>query len=170
MRRFMDRRRGRDSGFTLLELLVVVAIISVIAMIAIPVYINALRSSHRAALVGEANGLFKGIMRYHVDESQFPPTSSPPEEAFDRVTLEPLVSKGYIRDNTMVQKLLNDQITGYDSPDVGGVNTQFWAVLTMDYDPDVQVLVASTNQYPGHSGTWYEGLYYIQGSTLEKVQ
>jgi hypothetical protein len=33
----------------------------------------------------------------------------------------------------------------------------------------VQVLVASTDQFPGHSGEWYEGLFYIRGSELERV-
>ena len=85
------RRDRREEGFSLLELLVTVAIIGVISMIAIPIYMNALRSSHRAALVGEANGVFKAFMRYNVDNSAFPTTAS-----FDLVTLDPLVSEGYM--------------------------------------------------------------------------
>jgi prepilin-type N-terminal cleavage/methylation domain-containing protein len=164
MHRVFHRDR-REKGFSLLELLVTVAIIGVISMIAIPIYINALRSSHRAALVGEANGVFKAFMRYNVDNSAFPTTAS-----FDLLTLEPLVSEGYLSDGMpVVQKLHNQTVTAYAAPTAGGANAQFWAVLTLGYDPDVQVLVASTDQFPGHSGDWYEGLYYIQGSELVRV-
>ena len=69
----------------------------------------------------------------------------------------------------LVDRAFHKAVTAYAAPGGGGVNAQFWAVLTLGFDPDVQVLVASTNQYPGHSGDWYEGLYYIQGSEIVRV-
>jgi len=163
-------RRRAPAGFTLVELLVTVAILAVIAAMAAPVYMNALRQSHRAGLVAEANSLYKAFQRYYLDHSRFPPASTPPADAFQLDTLEPLVSRGYVWEGSAIlAKLVDREVTAYAAPASGAAAAQFWAVLTLEFDPDVQVLVANTDQYPGHTGEWFEGLYYIEGSDIVPV-
>ena len=64
---------------------------------------------------------------------------------------------------------VNRQVTAYASPDADGPDSQFWAVLTLEFDPDVVVLVATTDQYPGFVGTWFDGLYFIEGAQIIPV-
>ncbi len=53
-------RTGRSlSGFTLIELMIVVAIIAIIAAIAIPSLLNARRNSNRAAVIQTLNSFYK---------------------------------------------------------------------------------------------------------------
>ncbi len=160
----------REAGFSLLELLVTMAIIFVIASIAIPIYAAAMTKSRKVALAADARSLYSAFLRYDFDNDLFPSTSSPPARALNLTTLDPLVSGGYISTATpFVSKLQGGQLTAYDSPNVGAADSQFWAVLTSNVDPSIVVLVASTDQYPGNPGVWYDGVFYIVGSSIVQV-
>lgn len=163
------RRRRRATGFTLVELLVVVAIIGIISAIAIPNLLSAMRKSRESALLADAKTLFHGFVAYNLDKDQYPPCCSPPEEALDLATLHPLTTNGYIKAATLTGRLENDQLSLYDSPDSPTANHDFYAVLTWDGDPTLQVLVADTDEYPGHAGDTLYGLYLIEGATLVPV-
>lgn len=63
MSRATAMRRGR--GFSLIELMVVVAIIAIIASIALPSYQEQVRKSRRAALTGDLAELAQGLERFH---------------------------------------------------------------------------------------------------------
>lgn len=164
------RRREEVSGFTLLELLIVVAIVGLLASIAIPAFAAALERANRAKLLADGRILYDAMLRFNVDSGAFPSTVTPPTN-FNRSTLEPLVGSGYIRNpDSLTSRLLDQEITAYDSPDVGGgSNREFWAVLTSGADPGLRLLVASTANYPGISGE-FDGLYWIEGPTLEKAR
>jgi prepilin-type N-terminal cleavage/methylation domain-containing protein len=66
------KRRQSQRGFTLLEILVVVAILALLAATAIPVYQNALDKSRRMALAADLNTLHTAFMRYYADHWKFP--------------------------------------------------------------------------------------------------
>ena len=82
------RERSRQSGFTLIELMVVVLIIGLISSIAIPVFGRAMKKAHRAAVGGPLTEVHRAMARYYADNGDFP--------LLDTTTFEPLVSDGYL--------------------------------------------------------------------------
>ncbi|MBS0393596.1 MAG: prepilin-type N-terminal cleavage/methylation domain-containing protein [Proteobacteria bacterium] len=75
----------RTRGFTLLELLVVMAIIATLLTIAVPRYFRSLERSREAVLRQDLHSLRESIDRYYGDTGQFPET------------LALLVEKRYLR-------------------------------------------------------------------------
>jgi len=162
--------RSREKGFTLIEVLIVAAIIGVLAAIAVPLFARSLFMTQRLALAADAKGLYSAFIKYNVDNDVFPSTSTPVNRAFNLTTLAPLSNNGYYSSpDSLTRKLTNSRVTAYDSPNLGGSDTQFWAVLTHVQNSGIVILVASTNDYPGHVGTWYDGVYFIQGSSILPV-
>jgi len=74
-----------DSGFTLLELLVVMTIIGILAAIAVPALRDSPQRAREAALREDLFTLRSTIDQYHGDKGAYPPD------------LQTLVSAGYIR-------------------------------------------------------------------------
>jgi prepilin-type N-terminal cleavage/methylation domain-containing protein/prepilin-type processing-associated H-X9-DG protein len=71
----MSRRpRGRRLGFTLVELIVVAAIIAVLAALAIPVSSRVIQSSKAAACISNLNSLGAALGLYLGDHNQTMPT------------------------------------------------------------------------------------------------
>lgn len=70
------KRRGSE-GFTLLELLVVVAIIGVISAIAIPALQTALDKSRQRSTMADMRSIATGIHLYEIDHSIFPTDATP---------------------------------------------------------------------------------------------
>ena len=79
------RNGKRNLGFTLIELMIVMAIISIILSIAIPMYQKAIIRSKESVL---RNNLF--TMRTVIDEYTYDKQKAPP-------TLQDLVTDGYLR-------------------------------------------------------------------------
>jgi len=166
----LDLRSG-SAGYTMIELLMVVAIIGLIATIAIPMYTGAIDKSHRATLIHDGGELHRAFMRYYVDEGVFPAQSSPPERAFDLQTLAPLSTGGYFRHvESFTHKLANGQIQNYDSPNIGSADTQFWATINSVRQPGFILLIAHTNDLPIDRGEWYDGVYYVTADGIQPVQ
>jgi len=79
------RDRRRQSGFTLLELLVVMTIIGILAAVAIPALRDSPQRAREAALREDLFTLRSTIDQYHGDKGYYPPD------------LATLVSDGYLR-------------------------------------------------------------------------
>ncbi len=75
----------RESGFTLLELLVVMTIIGILAAVAIPALRDSPQRAREAALKEDLFTLRSTIDQYHGDKGYYPPD------------LATLVSEGYLR-------------------------------------------------------------------------
>jgi len=88
-------RRGRaECGFTLLELLIVVALIGIIAALAVPQFKNTPRKAKEAVLKEDLYILRDVIDQHFTDKGKYPSS------------LQDLVEAGYLR------KIPNDPITG----------------------------------------------------------
>jgi general secretion pathway protein G len=76
----------RQAGFTLIELMIVMAIITILAAIGLAVYGNSVQSAREATLRTNLHGLREAIDQYYADKNHYPPS------------LDSLVEDKYIRE------------------------------------------------------------------------
>ena len=81
----MRTNRNNEAGFTLVELMIVMAIIGVLAVVAIPSYVGAVRQAREAVLKEDLHVLRAAIDSYTADKQKAPQS------------LQDLVTDGYIR-------------------------------------------------------------------------
>ena len=81
----MRKIRNNEAGFTLVELMIVMAIIGVLAVVAIPSYVGAVRQAREAVLREDLHVLRAAIDSYTADKQKAPQS------------LQDLVTDGYIR-------------------------------------------------------------------------
>jgi len=161
----MSRHLHDNDGFTLIELMIVVAIISLATAMAIPVYENALENTHRSALQADSYQLYNSLMTYQFDYDKFPG-----ESEFDLRTLAPLSTDGYFNAaRTFTGKLRDKQVLVYLAPDIDGEDTQFIALAQSDIDPTMIFAVVYTNIVE-ETGGWVDGVYIITPEDLEEVE
>ncbi len=67
-----DHKTGSCQGFTLVELMIVIAIIGIIAAIAIPNFISYRKKAQIASMVSDFKYFEKGFMAYALDIGDFP--------------------------------------------------------------------------------------------------
>ena len=79
------RNKKTESGFTLIELMVVMLIIAVLMMIAIPNYVAAVKSAHEAVLKEDLHVMRNAIDSYTMDKQKAPQS------------LQDLVDAGYLK-------------------------------------------------------------------------
>jgi general secretion pathway protein G len=77
--------RKKDAGFTLVELMIVMAIIGILAVIAVPSYITAVKHSREAVLKEDLFVLRGAIDSYTMDKQKAPQS------------LDDLTSEGYLK-------------------------------------------------------------------------
>ncbi len=81
----VSRRRALAAGFTLIELMIVMAIVSILLAIAIPIYQKSIQRSKESVLRNNLFTLRTMIDEYTIDKQHAP------------LTLDDLVTEGYLR-------------------------------------------------------------------------
>src|SRR4051812_25337991 len=127
------RLRSRDSGFTLVELIIVIAIISILLSIAVPKYTQSVRQANESVLKQDLFALRSSIDSYTMDKAKAPQS------------LDELVSSGYLR---VIPK---DPITG--QPDWVPVEED--TLMSADQTAPGISDVHSASQGTGSDGTAY---------------
>ena len=84
-RRSMKRNRQHEAGFTLIELMIVMAIIGVLATMAIPSFVTAIKHAREAVLKEDLQTMRAAIDSYTMDKQKAPQA------------LDDLVQEGYLR-------------------------------------------------------------------------
>jgi general secretion pathway protein G len=78
-------RRSGEGGFTLIELMIVMAIIMILATIAIPIYVSTLKRAKEATLREDLHTMRTAIDSYTIDKEKAPDS------------LDDLVQAGYLK-------------------------------------------------------------------------
>ncbi|MCC5845837.1 MAG: prepilin-type N-terminal cleavage/methylation domain-containing protein [Verrucomicrobia bacterium] len=69
----MNLKKTKDSGFTLIEMLVVIAIIALLAAILVPTVTNALDNANRTRSLSNGRGVYQAVFAAHLETINFPP-------------------------------------------------------------------------------------------------
>ncbi|MBW2477714.1 MAG: prepilin-type N-terminal cleavage/methylation domain-containing protein, partial [Deltaproteobacteria bacterium] len=84
-----------QKGFTLLELLVTVAVVGILAAITLPNYYAYTTRAERAAIVADGRSVYRGMVVYFMEDPDgsggYPMATDPP--AFDECTFYPLLNR-----------------------------------------------------------------------------
>jgi prepilin-type N-terminal cleavage/methylation domain-containing protein len=156
-------RHRIERGFSLVELLITLAIIAILMAIALPLMREAILRAHISAVATDARAIYIAFKRHHMDNSMYPPESD--SSAFELATFEPLVGLQYY-DGRVLPKLLGSQADAYSSPDDLGPNQEFWLEMTLAYDPTVRFLVADSDDAPLAGGDWFDGIFLYRNGSL----
>lgn len=85
LRQKLNRLRRREGGFTLIELIIVMAIIAILASIAVPSYLSSMKAAKEAVLKEDLHVMRNAIDSYTMDKEKAPQS------------LDDLVQAGYLK-------------------------------------------------------------------------
>jgi prepilin-type N-terminal cleavage/methylation domain-containing protein len=146
-------KRNSQAGFSLLELLIVVATIAVLMAIAIPSFKDALLRANTTSLSADARAIYVAVEQYYIDNNSYPATAD-----FALGNLDPLSSMNYYTGNVQT-RLAAGQADGYL-----GTGDEFWLEMTLAFDPSIRFLVANSQNAPMAGGTFHDGAFlYVDG-------
>jgi prepilin-type N-terminal cleavage/methylation domain-containing protein len=145
-------RLHQQQGFTLIELMVVIAIVALLATIAVPTSKHYITKSHYTAALDECKELYNAFIAFYAANNMFPNATSSPK--FDLVTFSPLEYDG-----TVTQRMVGQKAEVYDSPDDLGNNQEFYVRMVLARDPSVQFVVANSDNVDLEPGVRLNGVF-----------
>jgi len=144
-------RHSTSHGFSLVELLIVTAVIGLIAAIAIPNLVNAIQRGRQARTVADARGLATGIGMYQQDYAKFPLEGSLVVLSTIEAHIAPYMGEikgtdGWQRDFFYASDGDNYTLVSYG---LNGIADQPWTIGPIHYfDDDIVVEGGSFVQWP----------------------
>ena len=145
-------RRAR--GFTLAEVLVVVAIVGLLTGFAARVVRRSMIKAQINAVAAESKQIYKGVTEFYIDANRYPTKG----DSFDKL--------GYYEGKLGEHNLIDTVNYTYETPDD---NREFWLLMTLTGDPDVQFLVANSDDTPYGEGVWYDGVFLFKDGELVRL-
>ena len=126
-------RKRFESGFTLMELVIVMTIVAILVVVALPVYVTHIKRAREIVLKQDLDEMRRAIDKYTVDKEKAP------------AQLSDLVSAGYIR------KIPEDPITR---------SSTTWQVEMETESPSPDNPPGINNVKSGADGTGTDGVAY----------
>lgn len=166
----MKRLSGpRERGMTLPELLTGLGVAGLLMVAAVPTYGRSLQAAAIKGLSRDGQVLQAALARYQSDHGHPPTPGSEGQDGLNLRTLAPLTTDGYLTNETaLLARLQDKRVLAYDTPGLPG-REGYWLLLVDAARPEIQMLVAATDQFPLAPDQWVEGVYLIRGSKLEPV-
>ena len=112
MKKFFTLKKDNKvkKGFTILELLVVVAIIAILAVIATPQFLGAIDKSRVSSEIADITGIGQAVTMYNFDTSSFPLCGTSTQSATVGLITGSAVASNILLANQTVP------VTGYNGP------------------------------------------------------
>lgn len=99
------------TGFTLIELMIAVAIVGILAALALPAFGNYMARARVSEAIGVAQGCKTSIAEFHATNGTFP--ANPDEASCEDLVTENIKSMGWNADNRAIEIVFSD---GEESP------------------------------------------------------
>lgn len=127
------------------------------------------RGTSEEELLRAANLLYDALEAYRIQNGRFPASGDPVGDSLDLSSLQPLQQEGHLPSpHVVLAQLEEGEVSIYCTPDLPTANHDYWAVLVSRSDPQVKVLLADTDEYPGRTGERMKGIYLLRGGSWKR--
>ena len=151
----------KRKGFTLIELMIVIAIIIILAAIAIPNYLRMTERARRSRVVGDFTSVATALEAYSVDWGHYPLTAGAAAEQFGRDHVETQIHNEIIGVGGVLNVSGNTTLTGED----GGIEYIKTGTVNSMYNPFIPTgNDADLDYYYNSDATGSKWLLYVKHS------
>lgn len=106
-------RLKRKNGFTLIELVVVIAILGVLASIIVPLFMNTTKFARGSKIVADMNACESAVNTYYVKTGDFPVDTENIVASYLSNWPKPPVDKALVKKHDKNDLILDVQVTSY---------------------------------------------------------